>query len=152
RPAWWERAARWARRHRPLVGSAAVLLLLSVLGLAVCTIVIGAEQAKTQAAYDQEARAHQTEAEARARAEQNFRKARQLLDGIAEVAAVDMAADADMRKARRKLLQAALSYYEDFLKQRGQEQLTRDELLRGHARVATLLDAIGRPKDAQVAW
>ena len=159
RPTLPERAAKWARRHRSLVVSAAVLLLVSVLGLALGTILIGREQAKTRAAYFQEAQARKTEsearkkeAEARERAEQNFLQARQLLDTIAEIAAVDLAADADTAKVRRKLLQAALAYYEDFLKQQDHNELAREELLRGHARVATILDAIGREKDAQVAW
>jgi hypothetical protein len=49
-------------------------------------------------------------------------------------------------------LQAALSYYEDFLKQQDHNQLAREELLREHSRVATILDAIGRQKDAQRVW
>ena len=159
RPSLPERAAKWARRHHSLVVSAAVLLVVSVLGLALGTILIGREQAKTRAAYVQEARARKTEsearkkeAEARERAEQNFHQARQLVDTIAEIAAVDLAADADTAQVRRKLLQAALAYYEDFLKQQDHNELAREELLRGHTRVATLLDAIGRDKDAQVAW
>src|SRR5262249_51139785 len=90
--------------------------------------------------------------EARRRAEQNFHQARQLVDAIAQIAAVDMANESDVAKSRRKLLQAALSYYEDFLQQQDHDQLEREELLRGHTPVATLLDAIGRGKDAQQAW
>ena len=159
RPGLAERAAKWARRHRAVVVSAAVLLVLSVLGLTACTILIGREQAKTRAAYFKEFQARQTEAEARKkeaearhRAEQNFHQARQLVDAIAQIAAVDMANESDVAKSRRKLLQAALSYYEDFLQQQDHNQLEREELLRGHTRVATLLDAIGRGKDAQQAW
>ncbi|HKB35294.1 MAG TPA: hypothetical protein VKD72_02505, partial [Gemmataceae bacterium] len=53
---------------------------------------------------------------------------------------------------RRKLLQAALSYYKDFLDQLHDNDLTREELLQGHARVATLLEAIGQRSDAQAVW
>jgi serine/threonine protein kinase len=159
RPSLPERAAKWARRHRSLVVSAAVLLVVSVLGLSLGTFLIGREQAKTRAAYFQEAQARKTEvearkkeAEARQRAEQNYLQARQLVDTIAEIAAVDLANEADAAKVRRKLLQAALAYYEDFLKQQDHNQLAREELLPGHTRVASLLDAIGREKDAQVVW
>ncbi len=159
RPGWGERAAKWARRHRSVVVSAAVLLVVSVLGLTACTILIGREQAKTRAAFLQETLARQTEAEARKkeaearrRAEQNYQQARQLVDTIAEIAAVDLAAEPDQAKIRRKLLQAALSYYEDFLKQQDHNKLAREELLREHTRIATILDAIGRDKDAQAVW
>jgi hypothetical protein len=123
-----------------------------VVGLTAGTIAIGHEQARATAAYEQEAEARKQEAEARARAEQNFHQAQRLVDYIAEIAAVDMAAESDLPNVRRKLLQAALSYYKDFLKQQTDNQLTREELLRGQTRVATILEAIGRPKDAEVAW
>jgi serine/threonine protein kinase len=152
RPGLWERAGKWARRHRPVVAAAAVLLVLSVVALTAGTIVIGAEQAKARAAYELEAAARSKEAEARARAEQNFQQAQRLLDYIAEIAAVDMASDSELPHVRRKLLQAALAYYEDFLEQQKDNRLTREELLRGHARVAAILDAVGRPKEARVAW
>jgi eukaryotic-like serine/threonine-protein kinase len=159
RPTLWERAGKWARRRRAVVCSAVGLLVLCVLGLTAGTLAIGHEQAKTRAAYEQEVRARRTEAEARrneaaarARAEQNFRQARQLLDEISEVAAVDLAADGDAPKVRLRLLQAALCYYQELLERHDYKAGTREELLRGHARVATLLEAMGRPKDAQAAW
>ena len=43
------RLAKWARRHRPLVGSAAVFLVLSTIGLAISTLLIaGAYREKNQ--------------------------------------------------------------------------------------------------------
>jgi eukaryotic-like serine/threonine-protein kinase len=157
RPGVWDRIGKWSRRHLPVVISAAVLLVLSVMGLTACTFLIGLEQAKTKAAYEKESLARQTEAEARekeaearAHAERNFHDTRRLLDDIAEIAAVEMEADTDIPTIRRKLLQSALGYYEDFLRHHHDNKLTHEELLRGHTRVATILEAIGRPKDAQV--
>jgi hypothetical protein len=155
RPGAWERAGRWARRHRPVVASAAVLLVLTVLGLGAGMALVGRERARAQAAYEQETRARQMEAEARAkeaearaRAEQNFRQAQRLVDYVAETAADD----AELPNLRRKLLQAALAYYKDFIEQQNDDQLTHEELLRGYTRVAALLDAAGRRDDARVAW
>jgi tetratricopeptide (TPR) repeat protein len=155
RPGVRERAGRWARRHRPVVASAAVLLVLSVLGLGAGMALVGRERARAQAAYEQETRARQMEAEARlkeaearARAEQNFRQAQRLVDYVAETASDD----ADLPNLRRKLLQAALAYYKDFIEQQNDDQLTHEELLRGYTRVAALLDAAGRRDDARVAW
>jgi hypothetical protein len=159
RPRIWERAGRWARRHRSLVASAAALLVLTVLGLSAGMALVGRERARAQAAYEQEARARRQEAEARAReadararAERNFRQAQHLVDYVAETASAGGAAEADLPNLRRKLLQAALKYYKDFIEQQNDDQLTHEELLRGYTRVATLLDAAGRRDDARVAW
>jgi hypothetical protein len=155
RPGVRERAGRWARRHRPLVASAAVLLVLTVLGLGAGMALVGRERARAQAAYEQETRARQMEAEARAkeaearaRAERDFRQAQRLVDYVAETASDD----SDLPNLRRKLLQAALAYYKDFIEQQTDDQLTHEELLRGYTRVAALLDAAGRRDDARVAW
>jgi hypothetical protein len=141
------------------VGSAAALLVLTVLGLSAGMALVGRERARAQAAYEQELRARQMETEARAkeaeareRAEKNFRQAQQLVDYIAETAAADGAAEGELVNLRRKLLLAALSYYKDFIEQQNDDQLTHEELLRGYTRVATLLDATGRRDDARVAW
>ncbi len=163
RPALWERAAKCARRHTALVACAAAILALCFVGLTVGAVLIGREQAKTQAAfkaaYEQEALARKNEedarakeAELRAQAEDNFRKARRLVDYIAEIAATDMAADADSHNVRRKLLEAALSYYSDFIKQHNDNKMTREELVKGYSRVLTLLAAMGRQKDAEAVW
>src|SRR5262249_42080666 len=60
------RLARWARRHRPLVAGAAVLLIASVVGLAAGTVVLGRANARIE--------------EQRLRAEANFKKAREAVD------------------------------------------------------------------------
>ena len=46
-----DRLAKWARRHRPLVGSAAVFLVLSTIGLAISTLLIAPNGRVTEAAY-----------------------------------------------------------------------------------------------------
>jgi serine/threonine protein kinase len=159
RPTLREQAGRWASRRRPLVAAVVGLLLVSVVGMAAVTLVIGREEARVRAAYEEEARARRTEEEARrneaaarARAEENFRQAQQLLDYVAEIAAVDMASESDLPNVRRKLLQACLAYYKDLIEQQNDNRLTRAELLQGYSRVATILEAVGRRDDAQAAW
>src|SRR5207249_12145272 len=61
------------------------------------------EQARTKAAYEAEAR--------------NFQKARRMLDFFAQVSAEELADKPDVQEVRRKLLGAALDYYQDFIKQ-----------------------------------
>ena len=159
RPAIWDRAGKWVWRHQTVTVAAAVLLMLTVLGSIAGTILIGREQANTQAALEKSEREHQLakdagekEAEARNRAERNFQQAQHLLDQISDIAAEDMAAEADLPQGRRKLLQAVLAYYKEFVQQHNDNQLTHEQLLRGYTRVATLLEAAGRREEATAAW
>jgi serine/threonine protein kinase/Tfp pilus assembly protein PilF len=68
RPTLAERGARWARRHKPVVRAAAVLLLLAVAGIVAFAGMLWREQARTRA-KEAEAQAH------RQRAEENFLRA-----------------------------------------------------------------------------
>jgi serine/threonine protein kinase len=82
RPTLRERLRKWARRHQPLVLSAAGLLVLAVVGLVTASVLILREQAQTRAALAEVRKqwvltqAQEAEAQAqRRRAEENFRKA-----------------------------------------------------------------------------
>ena len=58
-PSLADRAAKWARRHRPLVASAAVLLVLSTIGLAASTLLVAYERSRTEKAYNETEAAYQ---------------------------------------------------------------------------------------------
>jgi serine/threonine protein kinase/Tfp pilus assembly protein PilF len=53
RPTLAQRAAKWSRRHRAVVASGVVLLVMAVIALSVSTILIWQEQARTEEARDQ---------------------------------------------------------------------------------------------------
>ena len=55
-PSLADRTAKWARRHRPLVWSAAVLLVISTIGLAISTLLIAHERSRTENAYEEKNR------------------------------------------------------------------------------------------------
>ncbi len=159
RPTLVERAAKWSRRHRALVGSAAAVLLLAAVGFAASTLLIARAQWKTQAAYDQltaeQARtktAHEAEAEQRARAEMAFRQAREAVDFLTELTEAELANKPELQELRRKLLQAALDYYRDFIAEHGDDPSIQAELAESHFRVAGILDQIGSKAEAQVAF
>ena len=67
RPTLREKSAKWLRRHRRVTVAAVAVLLLAVVGLAVSTILIAREQARTQTAL-------QAEADQRRQTQENFRQ------------------------------------------------------------------------------
>ncbi len=134
-----------------MVSSALVVLVLTLVGFAVSTVQIAREQANTRAAYD---RLAQEQARTRAAYEaetRNFEQARRMLDFFAQVSAEELADKPDAQEVRRKLLAAALRYYQDFIEQCPDDPSTREELVRSHLRVANLLNGMGATADALAA-
>jgi hypothetical protein len=141
RPTLLEKASKWSRRHRSVVVSAVVLLVMAALGLAASTALIAREQGLTKKAYNAEARQ-------RERAENSFRQARRAVDFFTQVTEVDLAERPEMLGVRRKLLEAALEYYQEFIEQQRDYPSLHAELAASHFRVATILDAVGSPDEA----
>jgi serine/threonine protein kinase len=132
RPSLAEKATKWARRHRAVVGSALAALLVTVAGLAVATVLIAR-------AYDRERRkAHEADVE-RAHAEDNFRLARQAVDRFARIGEEELAGRLASEPVRRRLLEVALAYYQDFLDQYADDPSTHEELEASRAKAERIL-------------
>lgn len=140
RPTLVERSAKWLRRHRGLAAATFVVLLVAVLGLTVSTVLVAREQARTSKAL-------RAEAAQLARAEANFLQARQAVDFFTQVSAEEMADHPEMQAVRRKLLERALDYYQQFIDQHADNASIRAELATCHLRVASILSEMGdRPE------
>src|SRR5579871_315542 len=151
RPTLLERAAKWSRRHRGMVMSAVVVLMLSAVGFAASTVLIAREKANTEMAY-QRVTEEQSRTKAAYEAEvRNFRQARRMLDFFSQVSAEELADKPDAQEVRRKLLEAALDYYQNFIKQCPDDGSTREELAQSHLRVANLLHEMGARAGALLA-
>jgi serine/threonine protein kinase len=140
RPSLQEKARKWARRHRSIVASLVVALVLSVAGLSAATVLTtGAyerERQKAKEADEQRTRAD----EQRARAEKNFSQAWEAVDRFVQIAGEELAGDPRLEAARRRLLEAALAYYRDFIEQRrSDDPSTQEKLEVGRAKVETIL-------------
>jgi serine/threonine protein kinase len=163
RPTLVDRAAKWARRHRPLVFTALALLVAATAGLLVSTMLIFQAQRETTAALHDASERAKEAVEQKARAEADFVLARQAMDffvAVAEKDLVDRSPDAVLN-ARHKLLEEALHYYQQFIDQHeddpsikekltnSKEQITliRDELdaLRGYFQVTRLSRLLKNP-------
>jgi hypothetical protein len=148
RPSLLEKAAKWARRRRGFVAAAVGLLLLTVCGLTVSTILIAraydllaAEQKKTEAAY-------KAEAAERKRSEAAAYKARQVLNFFTQVSEEDLPDRLELRPVRRKLLEKALDFYKDFIEQENDNPSVQDELNASRWRATSLLEEMGARPDA----
>jgi serine/threonine protein kinase len=134
RPTLLDRGRKWVRRHPAYVGAAVLLLVLGVIGLAVTAAMVAREQARTRAALDGErARA--------AEAERQFQLARRAVDEMIRIGNEELA-DGPHELARKRLLEAALAYYQEFIEERRDDPTARGELAATHDRVKKLLDEL----------
>lgn len=141
REPWTTRANRWGRRHRPIVAGAAGLLLTAVVALTVSTLLLGREQRRTAAARDDAQKNYET-------AETSFRQARGAVDEYYTTVSENKLLDvAGLEPLRKHLLEGALKYYQEFLRQRGDDPAVRVELGRTWYRVGRIAGEVGdQPK------
>lgn len=126
RPTLVDRARKWMRRHPSIVGAAALLLVCGVIGLLVTTALVAREQAATKARAE--------EAEAR------FELARRAADEMIRLAEEELSDNPFQEGLRKRLLEAALQYYQEFIAQRGAKPEAQAELAITRDRVKQILD------------
>ena len=115
------------------------MLVLIVIASVVSTCLIAREHFKTKAAYERERRETQEAQQERARAEQSFRQARRAVDFFAHLGEEELPNVPLLNGVRRRMLEAALAYYQEFIDQAGQDPLLQSELAVSHHRVQSLL-------------
>jgi serine/threonine protein kinase len=135
RPGLVDRARKWARRHPSVVGAAIVLLMLCIAGLVVNNRMIAGEQAKTREALERE-RQRAIEADKR------FRQAREVVDLLVQVCQDELAHEPTLQPTRKRLLEMALGYYQDFLEQRKGDPELRNELAAAQSGVRRILNEL----------
>jgi len=148
RPTLAEKTLKWSRRHRALVAMAALLLFLTFAGLVVSTVLIANEQKQTQAALLREQERTREAQDQRARALTGFLKARQALDFIAQIGDDELAGQPGMQQVRKRLLVAALDYYQSFIQQYRDDAAMQPEIARCHLRSGKILAELHADVDA----
>jgi serine/threonine-protein kinase len=138
----WERGVKWARRRPALAG------LVGVSGAATLALLIGGAvyNARLEAAL-REARAQ------RLRAEENFRQAREAVDRfIARIRDSRLREVPGLRPLHRQLLEEALTYYQNFLRQRPDDPALTAEWAVIQSRAASVLWMIGTNAEVTAAY
>jgi eukaryotic-like serine/threonine-protein kinase len=130
REPWPTRFARWAKRHRTAVASAAALLITAVIALSVSTVLIGKERDEAN------------------RQRQQARKA--VDDNYTRVADTWLADRLD--PLQREFLEKALAYYRDFAGPDAGDPGLRQEKGRAYLRMGDVLRKLGRHDEAEVAY
>jgi serine/threonine-protein kinase len=133
------RLGRWGRRHKPHVVGAAALLIAATIGLTVGTILLGQANRRTQLQ--------------RQLAEANFRKARQAVDEhFTKVSESKLLNVPGLQPLRKDLLESARAYYEEFLRDHGDDRSVRAEAAEAWYRVGFVTMQVGRTTDALDAF
>jgi len=132
REPWTARLARWAKRHKTLVTTSAALVLAALVALSIGTVLIQREQARTEA---------------------NFRLARDAVDQmLTRLGEVELADVPQMEQVRRRMLDKALTFYETFLAERGNDRSIRQETGRANLRLGDIEEMLGNYAAAEAAY
>lgn len=137
RPTLAQRAAKWSRRHRSVVGAAVVVLVMAVVALSISTVMIWREQVKTQRALTRSAL--------------NFQKARDAVDEMIRISG-QFDNPPRMENIQRELLQKAQIFYEGILKENSEDQAVRQETGEAYGQVGNIYDFLGYYEQAQQAY
>src|ERR1019366_5547149 len=134
RPGPIERVRKWSRRHPSFVVATMLLLFFGVIGFAISTFMIaGAYGREKQRAEE---------------AEQRFKLARRSADEMIRIAQEDLADNPQMQDVRRRLLEAALAYYQEFIEQRREDPNAQAELAVTRDLVETILNDLAMMQGA----
>jgi serine/threonine-protein kinase len=135
RPSSLDRAVKWARRYPGVLGLAALLMLVTLVGLSVSLVVVSRERARTSTALA---------AEAKRRAQ-----AREALDAMTSLMLGDLLArQPALTDEHRKFLGQALQAYEEFAADTAQDEASRAGAARALANVARIRIRLSRSAES----
>lgn len=133
RPTLADRTRKWMRRHPSVVGAGLIILVCGVIGLTIFSAMLSHEQSLTRQAYQRESQ-RAIEADAR------FKLARRAADEMIRLAEDELSdnpfQDSSLRK---RLLETALGYYQEFIAQREEQPDAQAELSVTRDRVKKIL-------------
>jgi serine/threonine-protein kinase len=143
------RLARWSRRHRASVLSAAAALAVLALSLGVLAAVLSSHNRALAAANGREREARGRESEAKDKARANFRLARQAVkDYCVAVTLSPRLKEADLTDLRKELLTTAARFHAKFKEQEGDDPDVRRERAYAYFELAYIAKETGAAEEA----
>ena len=133
RPSLLEQGRKWSRRHPSLLAAGVLVMFLTLVGSLVSNWLIGqANDRANKALADSQLRTIE--------AEKRFQQARQAADLLIEISEKDLADTPPAQGLRKRLLEAALGYYRDFVAQHRGNPSSQAELVKVQDRLKKILD------------
>ena len=132
RPSLVDHVRKWMRRHPSFVGAAVILLVCGVIGLSITTALVSHEQALTRQAYERESQRLKE-------AEHQFELARRAADEMIRLAEEELSDNPFQERLRKRLLETALGYYQEFIAEREERPTAQAELSVTRDRVKRIL-------------
>lgn len=126
----WSR--KWARRHPSIVISAILLMTVITIGLTVSTWLVTREQQRTAEAYA-------LEKQRSLEALKSYERARAAVDLLIEQSEHELSDSPGAQGTRQRLLEAALTYYQDFIDQHEGKPDKQKDLTKERERVKHML-------------
>jgi hypothetical protein len=133
------------------VAVAACILGLVSAGLLVSTILIASERSNTLAAFKIESQQREAAVKQRMEADQqrqaadeSFRQARQAVDTFLALSEEELAGKPGLLQVRRKFLNSALDYYNDFLEQRRDDPAVAEALGESASYVESIMEELAK--------
>ena len=132
-----QRARKWLRRHPAVPVAAAAVMVLLTLGSIGTALLLRTEQARTRDAY-------QAERQRAKEAEERLRLARRSVDDMVQTAELELADNPTpgAQALRKKLLEAALGHYQEFLQQKSDDPEFQADLEATRDRVKRIIDEL----------
>ncbi len=121
RPTMTQRLRKWGRRHPSVAIATVVLLLLVAVGSSVSAVLIWQ-------AHEREREAHERERQRADEAEALFGLAQKAVKEMITISDEELAGNPATQRARKRLLESALVYYQDFIDRREGDPAAQDEL------------------------
>jgi serine/threonine protein kinase len=143
RPNLADRAAKWARRHRPLVLLGVCALVLISMLSAVGLFLLAREQSRTSAALVSAEENAAAARESFARAERHFLQARGVVDQFGMRLADHLLEIPGAESVRQEALWQTLKYYRQFLNDAGDDPQLRHELALAHFKSGVIAAKLG---------
>jgi serine/threonine-protein kinase len=132
------RAARWAKRHRTLVTSASVLVVVALAGLSIGAVLLGRKNREIEAE--------------RARAEENFRLAKGAVDRyLTQVADSSELKAKGLEGLRTNLFASARDFYGQFVARRQGDASALGDLASAHLNLGNISRNTGDAKQAEAS-
>jgi eukaryotic-like serine/threonine-protein kinase len=126
RPSFVDHTRKWMRRHPSFMAASVAVLFVTALILGASTALIAREQARAQKRATE--------------AEQRFQLARRAADEMIQMAEEELSDQPHLQGLRQRLLESALSYYQEFIELRRSDPDAQADLAATRDRVRQILD------------